>query len=170
MSKLSVLNNSPIYSRLKDAVLKSWLVCLIVENCASINFNHDSSPIKWAKLWWWSPVEVAHRSQKRRGQQTGVHHYVFGRRAHQAAQDVLYILRLWVSRRCSSDLRWESGQRFWDGVWTVRYAWGWEIGLARCSRGVVFTDPWIIASQREAVFHFGSSWNCAAVWKQRVTQ
>lgn len=54
----------------------------------------ERSPVEGAEGF---PAHVSHAPQERRWQQIGIHRYVIGRRAHEAAKDVLHVLPLWVS-------------------------------------------------------------------------
>lgn len=64
----------------------------------------SSSPVERAELLRRLPGHVAHAAQEGGRQQAGFHHRVVGRRADEAAQDVLYILALGVGGQRGLDL------------------------------------------------------------------
>lgn len=117
------------------------------------------SPIKRAELWRWFSGRIAHTSQERWRQQAWIHHDIISWSAHQAAQNVLHIFTLWVSRHSRSDLRRQRGQGLWNGIGSVSSTGGWQICVACGSWGVVISDAGIIAAQREAVLSFCATWN-----------
>lgn len=102
------------------------------------------------------PGHVAHTAQEGGRQQARVHRHVLGRRADEAAQDVLHVLALGVGGQRGLDLRRQRGQGLRDGVRAVRHAGGRQVAFAGRRRRVVVTDARVVATERDAVLRLQS--------------